>query len=69
MRKIKNELNYIIQGNYGYGWEDVSYYPLGYRQCNYCSQMKLLRHDLYEYNRSGQGSYRIIKRYEPIENE
>lgn len=29
---IMKELNKIIQGNYGYGWEDVSYYPLGYRQ-------------------------------------
>ncbi len=38
---MTRELNKIIQGNYGYGWEDVSYYPLGYRQKDYVKQMKL----------------------------
>lgn len=61
-----NELNYIIQGNYGYGWEDVSWYPLGIRQCNYSEQTKLMRNDLKEYRASGCGTYRVIKRYEPI---
>ena len=64
--KTKKELNKIIQGNYGYGWEDVSYYPLGYRQCNYIEQMKLLRHDLKEYRASGHGIYRVIGRYEAM---
>lgn len=63
------ELNVIIQGNYGYGWEDVSWYPLGIRQCNYNTQMNLMRHDLKEYSASGCGSYRVIKRYEPIEED
>ena len=63
------ELNKIIQGNYGYGWEDVSYYPLGYRQCNYSEQMKLLKHDLAEYRASGHGSYRVIDRYEEMTEE
>lgn len=26
------ELVYIIQGNYGNGWEDVSFYPCGIRR-------------------------------------
>ena len=60
------ELNKIIQGNYGCGWEDVSYYPLGYRQCNYGEQMKALRHDLKEYRASGMGVYRVISRYEDM---
>ena len=66
---IKNELVYYIQGNYalGYGWEDVSGYPLGYRQKNRKEQMESLRHDLKEYRASGCGIYRVIKRYERIE--
>ena len=63
-----NELNLIIQGNYGYGWEDVSYYPCGYRQVNYVKQAQLMRNDLKEYRLSGHGSYRVIRRYEPMED-
>ena len=66
---MSNELNKIIQGNYGYGWEDVSFYPLGYRQKDYTEQTKLLRHDLKEYKLSRQGMYRVINRYEPIAEE
>lgn len=66
--KITNELVYYIQGNYGYGWEDVSGYPMGYRQQNFREQYNLLLHDLKEYRASGCGAYRIIKRYEPMEN-
>lgn len=66
---MTRELNKIIQGNYGYGWEDVSYYPLGYRQCNYGEQMRLLRHDLNEYRLSGIGTYRVIERYEEMSEE
>lgn len=65
--KQKNELVYYIQGNYGYGWEDVSGYPMGYRQKDFCEQYTLLKHDLKEYRASGQGVYRVIKRYEPME--
>ena len=65
--KPKKELVYYIQGNFGYGWEDVSAYPLGYRQVNYRDQMDSLKHDLKEYRASGQGVYRVIKRYELIE--
>lgn len=61
-----NELNLIIQGNYGYGWEDVSYYPCGLRQKDYVSQSTLMGHDLKEYRASGHGTYRVIKRYEPM---
>lgn len=66
-KKPKRELVYYIQGNFGCGWEDVSAYPLGYRQVNYRDQMDSLRHDLKEYRLSGQGVYRVIKRYELIE--
>lgn len=66
--KQKNELVYYIQGNYGgYGWEDVSGYPMGYRQQNFREQYNLLLHDLKEYRASGQGVYRVIKRYELME--
>lgn len=64
---MANELVFYIQGNYGYGWEDVSGYPMGYRQKNYPEQYKLLLHDLKEYRASGYGSYRVIKRYEVME--
>jgi hypothetical protein len=59
------ELNFIIQGNYGQGWEDVSYYPCGYRQVNYVQAFKSCKQDLREYNIMGY-AHRIIKRYEAI---
>ena len=66
---MTRELNKSIQGNYGYGWEDVNYYPLGYRQKDYVKQMNLLRHDLKEYRLSGHGIYRVISRYEDMIEE
>lgn len=66
---MSKELNLIIQGNYGYGWEDVSYYPCGFRQINYSKALRDCLHDLKEYNISGTGIHRYIKRYEEYDNE
>ena len=63
---MTKELNLIIQGNYGQGWEDVSYYPCGVRQVNFGSAYKECKHDLAEYNLMGY-PHRIIKRYEELE--
>ena len=44
----------VIQGNYGYGWEDV---------CEYDKQdYPLVKNDLKEYRLSNTGSYRVINR-------
>ena len=59
------ELNFVIQGNYGQGWEDVSFYPCGYRQINFGTAWKNCKKDFKEYCCSGY-SHRIIKRYEKI---
>lgn len=62
-----NELNFIIQGFYGYGWEDVSYYPCGKRQINFGEAWRSCKHDIKEYRFSEPSvQFRIIKRYEPI---
>ena len=60
------ELVYIIQGNYGNGWEDVSFYPCGIRRKKEKEQLESVKHDLKEYNLSGFGPHRVIKRYESI---
>lgn len=60
------ELVYIIQGNYGNGWEDVSCYSCGIRRKDEKEQLERVRHDLKEYNLSGYGPHRVIKRYENI---
>ena len=60
------ELVYIIQVNCGNGWEDVSSYPCGIRRKNEKEQLERVRHDFKEYNFSGFGPYRVIKRYESI---
>ena len=62
----KTELVRYIQGNFGYGWEDLSGYPMGVRQVNYAEQAQLCRNDLKEYRASGHGVYRVIDRREPI---
>ena len=44
----------VIQGNYGYGWEDV---------CEYDKQdYPLVKNDLKEYRLSNTGPYRVINR-------
>ena len=62
------ELVKYIQGNFGCGWEDESGYAMGYRRKNEKEQTELLKHDLKEYRLSGQGVYRVISRYEPLDN-
>ena len=64
--KQQKELNFIIQGNYGQGWEDVSWYPCGYRQVNFSKAWKACKHDVNEYRLMCYPN-RIIKRYELIE--
>ena len=62
----EKELVFYIQGNFCGRWEDVSAYPMGQRRKNYSEQFPLLKHDLKEYRASGQGIYRVVKRYEKI---
>ena len=64
MKNPKTYLDIVIQGNYGYGWEDVS----SYSKPDYENPQKSAYHDLKEYNFSGTGSHRIIKRRVKINN-
>ena len=52
----QNKYSYVkvIQGNYGYGWEDVSEYDK--------KEFSMVRHDLKEYRLSNTGAYRVINR-------
>lgn len=63
--KPKKELNFIIQGNYGQGWEDVSSYPCGFRRVNFRAAWETCKQDFKEYCLMGY-AHRIIKRYEPL---
>lgn len=60
-------LNFIIQGNYGYGWEDLSSYDCGIRQVNFGQAWTACKKDLKEYNIADNYPHRTIRRYEPIE--
>ena len=44
----------VIQGNFGYGWEDVSEYDK--------QDYSLVKNDLKEYRLSNTGTYRVIDR-------
>lgn len=44
----------VIQGNYGYGWEDVSEYDK--------QEFSTVKNDLKEYRLSNTGAYRVIDR-------
>ena len=44
----------VIQGNFGYGWEDVSEYDK--------QDYQLVKNDLKEYRLSNTGVYRVIDR-------
>ena len=52
----QNKYNYVkvIQGNFGYGWEDVSEYDK--------QDYPLVKNDLKEYRLSNTGVYRVINR-------
>ena len=64
---MTKELNFIIQGNYGQGWEDVSWYSCGHRQANYYNALKSCNADFKNYKQLGY-PHRIIKRYEAIKD-
>ena len=51
-----NKYSYVkvIQGNFGYGWEDVSIYDK--------QDFSLVKNDLKEYRLSNTGAYRVINR-------
>ena len=52
----QNKYSYVkvIQGNYGYGWEDVSTYDK--------QEFSTAKNDLKEYRLSNTGVYRVIDR-------
>lgn len=63
MRQAKTKEVKIIQGNYGYGWEDCSEYDR--------EEYGQIKHDLAEYRASATSwpaSYRVITRRAPINN-
>lgn len=64
----KKELCFIVQGNYGYGWEDLTAHGCGIRQKDYCEAIKGARQDLKDYNMNESYAHRIIERYEEILN-
>ena len=51
-----NKYSYVkvIQGHFGYGWEDVSEYDK--------QDFSLVKNDLKEYRLSNTGAYRVIDR-------
>lgn len=51
-RESKTHIEFIIQGNYGYGWDDE----------NTELNVKDARRSLREYRENGSGSYRLIRR-------
>ena len=56
MTTKQNKYSYVkvIQGNFGYGWEDV---------CEYDKQeFSTVKNDLKEYRLSNTGAYRLIDR-------
>ena len=56
MTTKQNKYHYVkvIQGNYGYGWEDVSEYDK--------QAFSAVKNDLKEYRLSNTGIYRLIDR-------
>ena len=56
MTTKQNKYRYVklIQGNFGYGWDDVSEYDK--------QDFSLVKNDLKEYRLSNTGSYRVIDR-------
>lgn len=67
MKKEKKKIICIkvIEGNYGYGWEEVSSYELTGNEEEDKKIIEQAEHDLDEYNHDGYNAiYRMRKRYE-----
>ena len=58
MRKNKYNYLWVIQGNYGYGWEDLSAYDK--KESSYAD----VKHDIREYRIADSAPKRIIERRE-----
>ena len=54
IKQTKYKYVKIIQGRFGYGWEDVSEYDK--------ADFSIVKNDLKEYRLSNTGAYRVINR-------
>lgn len=66
MKTRKFDYLYVLQGNYGYGhgWEDLSAEEIDSKQP--WLAFRAIRQTRKEYQENERGSYRIIKRREPV---
>ena len=59
MKKKKYTYWSILQGNYGYGWDDLIWYDRSKPE-----QIAEIKYDLKSYRKNQPGAYRIIRRRE-----
>ena len=63
-----NEKVYYIQGSFeGSEWEDLSGYPCGNTEKQLEEARESCNYDLDQYRASGQGIYRVVTKWEPME--
>ena len=66
-KQNKYKYYYVLQGNYGYGWDDLVFYE---KKCSTTDfeAFKEARQDKKSYIENEKGIYRIIERKEKNEN-
>lgn len=60
----------VIQGNYGYGWDDEDFHETDSAYC--CKDRQLFKTNLKAYQENGGGQYRVVHRRElnqPIQEQ
>lgn len=62
-KQNKYKYYYVLQGNYGYGWDDLVFYE---KKCSTTDfeSLKEAKQDRKSYIENENGSYRIIERKE-----
>lgn len=68
MRERKYMYLYVLQGNYGQGWEDLCAEDKHSGKDQHGSPRQRIRADLKAYRENEGGSYRIINRRELVQN-
>jgi hypothetical protein len=60
----KNNYLYVLQGNYGYGWSDLTYEDKA--DGGKAQAFKRIRQTMKEYRENERGRYKIIERIEKV---
>jgi hypothetical protein len=64
MKTRKFDYLYVLQGNYGHGWDDLTAEEIDSKRP--LQALRAIKQTRKEYQENERGCYRIVKRREPV---